>query len=251
MGRLEGRIALVTGGGTGIGRATAERFAGEGASVMISGRRQPPLEETATAIVAAGGKAAFCTGDVAVEADARRMVDATVETFGGLDILVNNASVVRRGEDIRQTTTEEWDRDLDINLKGVFLTTKHALPHLEKRKGCIVNLSSQLAFIAVPGYATYCATKGGVVAFTRAIAMDAAGSGVRANCVCPGLVDTAMARVDRPDFDQRLAEFEKLHPLGRIGQPEDIANAILFLASDEASWITGQALIVDGGFSSR
>jgi len=251
MDRLRGRVALITGGGSGIGRATAERFAAEGAAVMVTGRREEALAGVVAAVKDAGGKAAYCQGDVSIEADVRRMVDSAVSTFGGLDIVVNNASVLRRGEDLRETTEAEWDRDLDVNLKGVFFVIKHALPHLESGHGCIVNVASQLAFVAAPGYATYCASKGGVVSFTRAVAMDVAGKGVRANCVCPGLVDTKMARLERPDFEERRDEYDQLHPLGRIGQPDDIANAILFLASDEASWITGQALIVDGGFSSR
>jgi len=244
-------VALITGGGTGIGEAIAKLFAKEGAKVVISGRRSEPLATTVQAIKDADGHAVYISGDVSSMDDARRMVSFTVDQYGWIDTLVNNAGVIRRTEKVEETTEEEWNWLVDINLKGIFHTTKFCLPFMmERKKGAIVNIGSINAFLAAPGYATYCATKGGVVAYTRAIALQYAKYGIRANVISPGMIHTPMAYVDRPNFEELVDDIvERFYPIKRVGLAEDVAYAALYLASDEAGWVTGQNLTVDGGFS--
>lgn len=249
--RLKDRVAFITGGGTGIGAAIANLFAQEGARVVIAGRRSEPLEAVVRAIKDAGGHAAFTCGDVAKLDDAQAMIRFTVDQYGSIDTLVNNAGVIRRTEKVEETTEEQWDWLLDTNLRGVFHTIKFCLPFMmQSKNGAIVNIASINAFVAAPGYATYCATKGGVIAYTRAVALQYAQYGIRANAISPGMVHTPMAYVDRPNFEEVVNDIvEKFYPLKRVGLPNDVAYAALYLASDEASWITGQNLVVDGGFS--
>jgi NAD(P)-dependent dehydrogenase (short-subunit alcohol dehydrogenase family) len=249
MTRFEDRVALVTGGGTGIGRAIAVRLASEGARVVVTGRRTGPLEETVEAIRENGSGAAEITaGDVSSPEDAERMVAGTVSRFGSLSVLVNNAGVIRRDRPAGKTTPEEWTEQLDINLTGAFLVSRAALPHLRATGGAIVNVASVLGSVAVPGTAAYQASKAGLLGLTRSMAIDAAPE-VRVNAVSPGLVHTPLSYQDRPDFDEHLAEFAEAHPLKRVGRPGDIAAAVAFLASREASWITGTNLTVDGGYT--
>ncbi len=216
MRRLEGRRALVTGAGSGIGRAIACRLAAEGAAVAVSGRREGPLAETVGAIESVGGRALAVVGDIAVEADADRMAAATREEFGGLDVLVNNAGSIRRNVLVHELTLERWREQLAVNLDGPFLVARAALRLMLEEPGdrSIVNISSTLALVSASGVAAYTAAKGGVVALTRAIAVEYADQGIRCNCVCPAIVVTPLAHTDRPRFDEQRSEFEGDAPAG-------------------------------------
>ncbi|MDZ4700767.1 MAG: SDR family oxidoreductase [Rhodothermales bacterium] len=254
--RLQHKTALVTGGGTGIGRAIAERFAREGARVAIVGRRADRLEETLHTIVAAGGQAVGIEGDVSVEADAARMVQETVDRWGGLDIVVNNAATILSRTALHETPVEAWDGMTAINVRGVFLVCRAALPVLMARGGgSIVNIASVAGHRGQPANSAYSATKGAILNLTRSLAVDYGPHGVRANSISPALVDTAMARTRlKPgeDWNERAArEWIPNYPLGRLGRPEDIASGALFLASDEAAWITGIDLAIDGGYLAK
>ncbi len=250
--RLEGKRALITGGGTGIGRATAELFAREGAQVMVSGRRRRELEEAVRCVEGHGGRAAMVQGDVSQPNDAERMVNESVATLGGLDILVNNAGIIVRGASVTSVAIEDWERVLGIDLTGVFLVSRFALAHMlaARRGGSIVNVSSVSGILGDANLAPYNAAKGGVNLLTKNMALDYAAHGIRANAVCPGRVATPMPKSrlqPGEDWETLLAQWGRNIPLGRIGRPEDVARAILFLASDEAGWITGTTLVVDGG----
>ncbi|MGH7322633.1 MAG: SDR family NAD(P)-dependent oxidoreductase [Candidatus Rokuibacteriota bacterium] len=250
--RLDGRRALITGGGTGIGRATAELFAREGARVTVSGRRRPELEETVRVVEKAGGQATCVAGDVAIPAEAERMVHETVRAHGGLDILVNNAGILVRNASVTNVSIEDWERVIGVDLTGVFLVSRFALQEMVRagRGGAIVTVSSVAGIMGDPNLAPYNAAKGGVNMLSKNMALDYARHGIRVNTVCPGRVWTPMpmSRL-KPgeDSEEVLARWGKNIPLGRVGRPEDIAQAILFLASDDASWITGTDLVIDGG----
>ncbi|HEV8307360.1 MAG TPA: SDR family oxidoreductase [Methylomirabilota bacterium] len=250
--RVAGKRALITGGGTGIGRATAELFAREGARVMVSGRRRAELEETVRLVEKGGGTAALVPGDVSRPADAERMVRETVGAFGGVDILVNNAGILVRNASVTDVAIEDWDRVIGVDLTGVFLVSRFALLEMVRAGGggAIVNVSSVAGIVGDPKLAPYNAAKGGVNLLTKNMALDYAPHGIRVNAVCPGRVATPMpmSRL-KPgdDWETLLARWGKNIPLGRVGRPEDIARAILFLASEESSWITGTELVIDGG----
>jgi NAD(P)-dependent dehydrogenase (short-subunit alcohol dehydrogenase family) len=250
--RLRDKRALITGGGTGIGRATAELFVREGARVMVSGRRRAELDETVRLCETAGGLAAAVTGDVARPEDAERMVRETVAAFGGLDVLVNNAGILVRNATVTTVSIEDWRRVIDVDLHGVFLVSRFALLEMVPagRGGAIVHVSSVAGILGDPKLAPYNAAKGGVNLLAKNMALDYAPHGIRVNAVCPGRVATPMpmSRL-KPgdDWEAILRQWGKNIPLGRVGRPEDIAASILFLASDEASWITGTTLVVDGG----
>ena len=250
--RLAGKRALVTGGGTGIGRATAELFGREGAAVMVSGRRQTELAETVRRVAAGGGRAGLVAGDVSSPADAERMVRETVAALGGIDVLVNNAGIIVRNASVTSVSLEDWERMLRIDLTGVFLVSRFALLEMLKagQGGSIVHVSSVAGILGDPKLAPYNAAKGGVNLLTKNMALDYAPHGIRVNAVCPGRIWTPMpiSRLKPEDDPQEiLARWGKNIPLGRVGMPEDVARAILFLASDEAAWITGTWLVVDGG----
>ncbi len=250
--RLAGKRALITGGGTGIGRATAELFAREGAAVMVSGRRKAELGETVRRVEAAGGRAGFVQGDVSSPADAERMVQETVTALGGIDVLVNNAGIIVRNASVTSVSIEDWERLLRIDLTGVFLVSRFALLEMLKagRGGSVVHVSSVAGIVGDPNLAPYNAAKGGVNLLTKNMALDYAPHGIRINAVCPGRIWTPMPQSRfKPGDDQKeiLARWGKNIPLGRVGMPEDVARSILFLASDEASWVTGTWLVVDGG----
>ncbi len=253
--RLAEKVAVITGGGSGIGRATALLFAREGASVVVGTNNpedHPALERDAASLP---GALSVVSMDVTREEDARRLIETAASRYGGLDILVNNAGIVASA-DVPTETREQWQRILDVNLTGVFHCSKYAIPELRRRGGgAIVNLSSINGIRGNYKLAAYCASKGGVVSLTHAMALDHAPEGIRVNCVCPGTIeDTRMVATVLEEADNRgetAAGLIAKHPMGRMGRPEDVARAVLFLASDEASFITGVALPVDGGRAIR
>jgi NAD(P)-dependent dehydrogenase (short-subunit alcohol dehydrogenase family) len=248
--RFRDKVAIVTGGTSGIGRATALLFAQEGAKVAVLGRSEERGREVAAEIERAGGTALFVRCDVRLDDECRRAVEETVRAFGRLDVLFNNAGVFFANT-VVACTEEEWDLTVDISLKGTYLMSKYAIPVMVAQGGgAIVNNASGWGLSGGSEAAAYCAAKGGVVVMTKAMAVDHGRQGIRVNCVCPGDTLTPML----PDDAQRrgltwetyLAD-AAARPLGRIGQPEEVARAVLFLASDDASFITGAALPVDGG----
>ena len=248
--RLEGKVALITGGTSGIGSATAIRFAREGAAVAITGRNRERGEDVVRDITAAGGEALFVQADVRFADQCRNAVDRTLERFGKIDVLFNNAGVFHP-KTIPECTEEEWDETIDSSLKGAFLMSKYVLPSMiAQGSGSIIHTSSGWGILGGDGAASYCAAKGGLVIMAKAMAIDHGKDGIRVNCVCPGDVMTPMLQDDAAkrgmtwdDYAAGAAD----RPLGRIGTVEEIANAVLFLASDESSFITGEALVVDGG----
>ncbi len=252
MTRLAGKTALITGGGTGIGRACALLFAREGARVAVAGRSAEPLRAVVAEIERAGGQALAVTCDVTQVEQVERAVRAAVERFGALNVVVNNAGVLTLGS-VEQTPESEWARVLGVNLTGTFLVSRAALPELRKAGGgSIVNIGSLYGLIGLKNRAAYAASKGGVAQLTRSMALDHAHEGIRVNCVCPAIVETEMIQqvfASQPDpAALRRQRIEQI-PLGRMGRPEDVAQLALFLASDESSWMTGVALPLDGGLS--
>ena len=252
MGRLEGKVALITGAGSGIGRATAMLFGREGARVVLMDLHRHTSEETADLVRSTGGEAAVVAGDVSKATDAQAAVDAAIREYGRLDILHNNAAVDLRFQ-LHETDEEAWDRSIDVNLKGTFLLCRAALPQMmEQGRGAIVNCSSLSGIIGVRRNAPYSASKGGVISLTRQIAVDYARYNIRANCYCPGSVGTVMFErlIERfPDPESSRKKATEAIPLGRVAEPEEIAQTVLFLASDESSFVTGATLVVDGGLS--
>ena len=253
--RLSEKVAIVTGAGSGIGRATALLFVREGARVVAASNQpedHPALEEEARKLP---GELLAIEADVTRDEDARRLTETAIERFGRLDILVNNAGIVGYAK-VHEETEEQWNRMMDVNLRGVFLCSKHAVPQMIRRqRGSIVNVSSINGLRGNHALAAYCASKGGVRSLTHAMAMDYGPEGIRVNCVCPGTieqtrqVDQSRAAADDVDaFNRYLLD---KHPLGKFGKPDDVAHAILFLAGDEAAFITGASLPVDGGRSVR
>jgi NAD(P)-dependent dehydrogenase (short-subunit alcohol dehydrogenase family) len=250
--RLAGKTALITGGGTGIGRACALLFAREGARVAVAGRSAEPLRAVVAEIEGAGGQALAVTCDVTQAQQVERAVRAAVERFGALNVLVNNAGVLALGS-VEQTPESEWARVLGVNLTGTFLVSRAALPELRKAGGgSIVNIGSLYGLIGLKNRAAYAASKGGVTQLTRSMALDHAHEGIRVNCVCPAIVETEMIQqvfANQPDPAALRRQRIEQVPLGRMGRPEDVAQLALFLASDESSWMTGVALPLDGGLS--
>jgi len=249
--RFQDKVVVVTGAGSGIGKATALAFGREGAKVMAADIDAASAQATAEQIKAAGGQAEFLQVDVSVAADVGRMVTTTVERLGRLDVMVNNAGVFFQVP-VVLVPEEQWDWLMSINLRGVYLGCKHAVPQMIRQgKGAIVNTASIAGLRGFGGYGTYGAAKGGVVQLTKALAVEVARVGVRVNCVCPGIIETAMLDQGVAEMGLDRTAFIQLagaaHPMGRIGRPEEVAAAILFLASDDASFITGIALSVDGG----
>lgn len=247
--RMEGKIALITGGGTGIGRATALAFAREGAKVTLMGRRLEPLVITAREI---GGSALVVTGDLSSGPDIDDAIRSTVARFGGLNVLVNNGAVLHAGTAESQTE-QEWDETFNINVKGLWMLSRAVLPHMRKAGGgSIVNLSSVLGLVGARNRAAYAASKGAVTLLTKSMALDHAHENIRVNCICPGIVDTDLVAgfvKNSPHPEQARKERIALHPIGRFGTPDDIAACAVFLAGDESKWVTGAAIPVDGGFT--
>jgi NAD(P)-dependent dehydrogenase (short-subunit alcohol dehydrogenase family) len=248
--RLEGKVALITGGTSGIGSATAERFAKEGATVVITGRNAERGEQVARGIAENGGQALFIRSDVRKADDCRHAVDQTLEQFGKIDVLFNNAGVFHP-KSVPDCTEEEWDETIDSSLKGAFLMSKYALPSMiEQGSGSIIHTSSGWGILGGDKAAAYCAAKGGLIIMAKAMAIDHGPDGIRVNCVCPGDVLTPMLPDDAAKRGMAWEDYAagaSDRPLGRIGTVEDIASAALYLASDESSFVTGEALVVDGG----
>lgn len=252
MKKLEGKVAVITGAGAGIGRASALLFAREGAAVTIADLDVAAGEEAAARIKREGGKAAFVPVDVAAPEQVERMVRVTVETFGRVDVLFNNAGV-NFPATVVDVGEEAWQRSLDVNLKGVMLGSRHAIPEmLRTGGGSIINTASMLGLVASPRQAPYAAAKGAVVMLTRQMAIDYAPRNIRVNCLCPSEVNTEMNRrfiAESPDPEAELRRVLARIPMDRMAEPEEIASAALFLASDDSSYITGVALPVDGGLT--
>ena len=248
------RCAVVTGAATGIGRATALAFARDGYAVALVGRRAAPLEQLATELREGGADAIACHADVASSEEAAAAIDATVERFGGIDALVNNAGVGDSGP-LLEESLEQWNETLRINLTGAFLTTKLALPHLIERRGAVVNVASVNGILAGPGWTSYSVSKAGLIMLAKCVASDYGRQGIRANSVCPGWVRTPMGDHDMDevskargtDREGAYALAHQQHPLGRPAQPEEIADVIAFLASPAAAYVTGATVMVDGG----
>ena len=255
--RLEGKVALVTGGGSGIGRASAEAFAREGARVVVADLSESNALETAAKIGEGGGEAATARGDVTDSADAEAMVRAAVDRYGGLDVLLNSAGITSRHGSLKDASPEEaWDKVIDINLKGTWMVSWHAVREMERSGGgSIVNLASTMALVGYPvgigdGFNPYPPSKGGVLQFTRTLALAYAKKGIRVNCLCPGYIATSLTADLRANDETRRLTLDRT-PMGRYGLPEEVANAAIFLASDESSFITGSPLIVDGGYTAQ
>lgn len=250
--RLKDRVAIITGAGSGIGRATAFLFAQEGAKVVVADYVAEGGEETVRLIKEAGGEATFVKVDVSKAADTQRMVNTAIDRYGKLDILCNNADIEGPWAPTEDLSEEDWDRVLSVNLKGVFLGSRYAIPEMLKQDGgVIINTASIAGLIAITNMPAYCASKGGVVLLTKAMALEYAAKNIRINCICPGAIRTPM--FSRLTLDQVETEkaFCNGHPIGRCGTPEEIAHAALYLGSDESSFITGTALVVDGGWTAQ
>lgn len=261
-GRLAGKVALITGTASGFGRTSAIRFAEEGAAVACVDLAADGAESTAKEILAAGGRAIAVAADVSRAADAERMTESTIEEFGRVDVVFANAGIAGPGNAM-DLEEDAWDRVIDIDLKGVWLTSKYALRDMVARgSGVIVNTASVGGLVGVGGIFPYAAAKGGVIAMTRQLAVDFGGRGIRANAICPGTVPTPLVtetylararskgaedveQTARADLDVMAAKY----PIGRLGAVEDVAELAVFLAGDESSWMTGQALAVDGGYT--
>ncbi|MBB5791126.1 SDR family NAD(P)-dependent oxidoreductase [Jiangella mangrovi] len=254
--RFSGKVAVVTGAGAGIGRAVAVRLAAEGAAVAVLDLAAAAAADTVAAITDAGGQALAVAADVASPDDVHAGVRSTVAAFGGIDVLVNNAGVVRYGT-VPELSVEDWHLTLATNLTGTFLTCKYAIPEMRARGGgAIVNTASAQAFASQPLVAAYAASKGAVVAMTRSLAVDHAADGIRVTCVCPGSVETPMLRYGAEllgdgDAVATMRDWGRQHPIGRLIQPSDVAALVAFLASDDAVTITGAPYLVDGGLLAR
>jgi NAD(P)-dependent dehydrogenase (short-subunit alcohol dehydrogenase family) len=248
--KLKDRVAVITGSASGIGRASAKEFAKEGATVVVADINLDDATETVGQIESAGGTALAVRTDVSAPESVQALVEQTLMRFRRVNVLFNNAAI-QVNKTVEETTVEEWNREIGINLGGVFLCSKFFMPHLRKSKGCIVNMASVNGFFVEPTCAGYCATKGAIIALTKAMAIDHGKEGIRVNCICPGYIDAGLAweyfEVQPNPAEARVAA-GKLHALWRIGQPEEVGRLAVFLASDDASFMTGSSVVVSGGF---
>lgn len=245
--RLSGKVAIITGGGSGIGRGIARAFVREGAKAIIAGRDPKKLDLTVKEV---GSACLAQPANVSDSNDIKKLVDAALTHFGGIHILVNNAGILLPGN-AESHTEEEWEQTFAVNVRGPWLLSRAVLPYMRKAgAGSIINIGSVLSLVAARNRTAYAASKGAVLAMTRAMALDHAAEKIRVNCICPGIVDTEM--VARFSLDENARrQREAMHPLGRFGQPEDIADAAVFLASDESAWMTGTAFPIDGGYTAQ
>ncbi|HKM85134.1 MAG TPA: SDR family oxidoreductase [Terriglobales bacterium] len=248
--QLAGKVALITGGASGIGRATALLFAREGAAIVLADLNADAGHRVAAQITQSGGRAFFEQMDVTQAADCKRLVERAIREFGRIDILFNNAGVIRRAT-VLELSEDDWDRVMTVNVKSIYLLSREVIPHMQKAGGgTIVNTASGWGLAGGAKAAVYCASKGAVVLLTKAMAIDHGPQNIRVNCICPGDTDTGMLREEAQqlgeDHSRFLAESAK-RPLGRVGTPEEIAQAVLYLASGASSFVTGTALVVDGG----
>ena len=245
--RLKDKTAIITGGGTGIGLATARAFCQEGAKIILFGRRKEKLEK---AVEKLGGSAIIVQGDMTNNNDLDKLINKTLHNFKKIDVLVNNAGLFN-GSPLHEISDSQWDEIMDINIRSVFQLTRRVLPAMLSQKyGNIIHISSILGLIAVPQVAAYNVSKGALNQFSRSIAVEYGSSGIRSNSICPGLIATDMTADLMKDADL-MKEWSKEYPIGRFGKPEDVANACLYLASDESSFVTGITLPVDGGFTAH
>jgi NAD(P)-dependent dehydrogenase (short-subunit alcohol dehydrogenase family) len=244
---LHNKVALITGGTTGIGRDTAILFAKNGAKVVISGRRETEGNETISLVRAAGGDGLFVKSDVSKSADIQTLIQKTIEKFGRLDLAFNNAGVEGQWKPIIEQSEEDWDSVIDINLKGVWLCLKYEIQQMLKQgSGAIVNMSSVAGLMGAAGAAVYVASKHGVIGLTRTAALECAAKGIRVNAVCPAVIETAMAERAFADPEVNKSILAQ-HPIGRFGKPMEIAEAVLWLCSDKSSFMTGHYIVLDGG----
>jgi len=251
--RLKDKVAIITGGGTGIGEGIAKIFAREGAKVTLTGRRKDVLEKVVKDISNSGGKALAVTGSVTEEQDVQQAVTSTLNAFGKIDILINNAGNLFHGGPLHETSDQIWNETLDIFLTGTFRFKRAVIPHMLKQGGgSIVNISTVLGLKAAPGFPAhaYGAAKAGVIILTKSVAIEYAKNKIRCNCICPGGVDTPGV-VPMMSDPQAKAGFDSMHPIGRMGKPEEIAHAAVYFASDESVWTTGSILSVDGGMAAQ
>ncbi len=253
MGKLDGKVAIITGAGSGIGRATALLFAREGAKVVVADNVVSGGEETLSMVREAGSEARFIKTDVSIESDITKMIKVALDDYGKLDIIFNNAGIAEKPAPTHETQVADWDRVISVNLRGVFLGMKYAIPEMLKRGGgVIVNAASLASLVGTLGRPAYCASKGGVLQLTKAAALDYATQNIRVNCICPGFIWTPMmesALESTGNIEEAKKKTIENQPAGRMGKPEEVAQAALFLACDDSSFITGIPLPVDGGFT--
>src|SRR3989475_9379673 len=250
--KLKDRVAVITGAGSGIGRASAKEFAREGAHVVVADINVAGALETQQQIEAAGGIGRAVETDVSNPTSVQSLVAQTLSSYSQIHVLFNNAAI-QVNKTVEDTTVEEWNREVAVNLGGVFLCSKYFLPHLRKTRGTIINMASVNGFFVEPICAGYCATKGAIITLTKAMAIDHGKEGIRVNCICPGYIDAGLAWgyfEAQPDPAAASAAAGKLHALWRIGKPKEVGRLAVFLASDDASFITGSSVVVDGGFGS-
>jgi NAD(P)-dependent dehydrogenase (short-subunit alcohol dehydrogenase family) len=254
MGRLEGKVAVITGGASGMGEETSKLFSREGARIIVADLQEEKGRKVVEAITGAGGEAAYVHADVSSGEDVQAMIRAAVDRWGGLDIIFNNAGIGFSEGLVGESAEDDWDRVIAVDLKGVYLGMRHAIPHLLARGGgSIISTASIAGLLGFPNLGAYSAAKGGVIQLTRVVAVEYAAQGIRANCICPGGIATPLV-LNNPRMqvavppEQIMEGMKMMQPIPRAGLPQDIANAALWLASDESSFVTGQAIVVDGGF---